>query len=86
MLVSLIKLHAIKMHGENGGVAPLILNLGNSWRLVASTMLQPLDAIGKGAHIPRIGNCRLLQPVWTPYRRGKDVEFLSVYDVNLPLN
>jgi hypothetical protein len=74
------------MHRENGGVAPLILNFGNSWRLVASTMLQPLYAIGKGAHIPCIGNCRLLQPVWIPYRRENYAEFLSVYDINLPLN
>jgi len=77
MRLSLIKLHAIKMHGENGGLAPLILNLGNRWRLVVSTMLQPLYATGKGAHIPCIGNYRLLQPIWIPYRREKYVEFLS---------
>jgi hypothetical protein len=76
MLLSLIKLHAIKMHGENGGVALLILNLGSRWRLVVSTMLQPPFATGKGAHIPCIGNCRLLQPVRIPYRREKYVEFL----------
>ena len=52
MLLSLIKLHAKKIHGENGDVAPLILNLGNSWRLVVSTKLQSLFATGKGAYIP----------------------------------
>jgi len=88
MLLSLIKLHAIKMHGENGGVAPPILNLGNRWRLVVSTMLQPLYAKGKGAHIPCIGNCRLVQAVWIPHRREKYVKFLSgitsIYDSSNP--
>jgi hypothetical protein len=52
MLLSLIKLHAIKIHGENGGVAPVIFNLVNRWRLVVSTMIQSLFAKGKGAYIP----------------------------------
>jgi hypothetical protein len=71
MLLSLNNPHAIKIHVENGGVAQLIINLGNRWRLVASAMLQPLYATGKGAHIPCIGKCGLLQPVWIPYRREK---------------
>jgi len=77
MLLSLIKLHAIKMQGENGGVTPVILNLGNRLRLVVSTMLQPLFATGKGAHIPCVGNRRLLQTVRIPFRREKYVKFLS---------
>jgi hypothetical protein len=39
--------YVMKVLGRKGGVAPLVLNLGNRWRWVISLTLQPLHALEK---------------------------------------
>jgi len=62
----------MNIFGRNGGVAALVLNLGNRWRWVVSLMLRPLHALEKEFPVTVEQECEWTwEPTFLFWRRVK---------------